>query len=242
IDQAAAVTAGLLGQCRRAQDLWRREPAVHRLAADPAILAFLSRVYGRAAAPFQTLNFPIGTEQDPHADTFHFSTEPAGFMCGVWIALEDVTEDQGALIYYPGSQTLAEIDGRALAGRDGAAGYSGLIAERLDEAGCAPRRAPLKKGQALIWAAGLVHGGGVIEREGATRLSQVTHYYFADCVYTVPQYRDRPDRAAYVRQPIDIATGAFLKNRFEGRPVRPAWRALAGAWADRLLRRVRFHG
>ncbi|XBQ16228.1 MAG: phytanoyl-CoA dioxygenase family protein [Oceanicaulis sp.] len=242
IEAAAKVTAGLAGRWRRAQDLWRREPAVRRLAVHPELLAFLSAVFGRAAAPFQTLNFPVGTGQRPHADTFHFSTEPGGFMCGVWIALEDVGEDQGALVYYPGSQRLAEIDGRALAGRGGAAAYPDLVAERLEEAGLTPRRAPLKKGQAVIWAAGLVHGGGAITRDGASRLSQVTHYYFEDCVYTVPQYRDRPDRGVYVRQPFDLARGRFLPNRFHGAPVRPAMRALAGAWADRIARRVRFFG
>ena len=242
IDEAARLTASLAGRCRRAQDLWRREPAVRRLAADAGVLDLLSAVYGRRAAPFQTLNFPVGTEQPPHADTFFFSTDPAGFMCGVWIALEDITEAQGALVYYPGSQHLPAIEGLDLAGRGGADAYSGLIAELLDGANLTPRRAVLKKGEAVIWAAGLVHGGGAITAPGATRLSQVTHYYFADCVYSVPIHRDRPDRGAYVRQPYDIARGRFLANRFYGRPVRPAPRALAGAWADRLLRRVRFHG
>lgn len=242
IDEAARLTASLEGRCRRAQDLWRREPAVRRLAAEAGVLDLLSAVYGRRAAPFQTLNFPVGTEQPPHADTFFFSTEPAGFMCGVWIALEDIAEDQGALVYYPGSQRLPAIEGLDLAGRGGAQAYSDVIAERLAEANLTARRAPVKKGEAVIWAAGLVHGGGAITRPGATRLSQVTHYYFADCVYCVPQYRDRPDRGAYVRQPFDLARGRFLANRFHGRRVRPAARALAGAWADRLLRRVRFHG
>ncbi|MGJ3231180.1 MAG: phytanoyl-CoA dioxygenase family protein [Oceanicaulis sp.] len=240
LEEAAMVTARLHGRWGRAQNLWRREPSVRALGADAALLAWLSAVYGRPAAPFQTLNFPVGTTQAPHADTFHFSTEPHGFMCGVWIALEDVSEDQGALVYYPGSQTLPEIDGCALADRGGPQGYPALMAERLEAAGLSPARAPVRKGEAVIWAAGLVHGGGAITRPGATRLSQVTHYYFEGCVYTVPQYRDHPDKPVYVRQPYDFARGRFLANRRDGRAVWPAPRALAGAWRDRLARRVRW--
>jgi ectoine hydroxylase-related dioxygenase (phytanoyl-CoA dioxygenase family) len=33
----------------------------------------------------------------------HFHSAPAGFMCGLWIALEDVRPEAGPLIYYPGS-------------------------------------------------------------------------------------------------------------------------------------------
>ena len=31
---------------------------------------------------------------------------PEGFMCGVWVALEDMDMDNGPLVYYPGSHQL----------------------------------------------------------------------------------------------------------------------------------------
>ena len=31
-------------------------------------------------------------------------------MCGVWVALEDITEDNGPLHYYPGSHRLPDYD------------------------------------------------------------------------------------------------------------------------------------
>jgi hypothetical protein len=44
------------------------------------------------------------------------------------------------------------------------------------------------KGQALIWAANLLHGGSVQHDPARTRWSQVTHYYFRDCIYYTPAF------------------------------------------------------
>ena len=37
-----------------------------------------------------------------------------------------------------------------------------------------------KKGQVVIWDSNAIHGGGFVSNESATRLSQVTHYFFED--------------------------------------------------------------
>ena len=44
----------------------------------------------------------------------------------------------------------------------------------------------LKRGQALIWAANLLHGGEPVAKPERTRKSQVTHCYFDDCSYYTP--------------------------------------------------------
>ena len=53
----------------------------------------LFSLYGREPFPFQTLNFPYGSRQHYHSDAVHFNSLPKGFMCGVWVALEDIHED-----------------------------------------------------------------------------------------------------------------------------------------------------
>ncbi|NJN44140.1 MAG: phytanoyl-CoA dioxygenase family protein, partial [Anaerolineae bacterium] len=58
--------------------------------------------------PFQTLDFRVGSEQRAHPDTVHFNSYPPRFLAGVWVALEDVGEDNGTLFYYPGSHKLPE--------------------------------------------------------------------------------------------------------------------------------------
>ena len=87
----------------RIADGWRVNQDVHCIAANPCIIDLLSVLYGRRAFPFQTLNFAVGTQQHVHSDSVHFSSNPERFMCGVWVALEDVDLDTGPLLYYPGS-------------------------------------------------------------------------------------------------------------------------------------------
>jgi len=94
------------GVSLRVQDAWRDHEAVRRIACNRKMIELLSKLYGRRAWPFQTLNFPTGSQQHFHTDSIHFSSMPERFMCGVWVALEDIDEKNGPLHYYPGSQTL----------------------------------------------------------------------------------------------------------------------------------------
>src|SRR5262245_18851954 len=96
--------------CGRVQDAWKFSTAVKALARAEVVLAALHELYGREPLPFQTLNFPVGTQQAVHSDTIHFNSKPAGWMCGVWVALEDMDMDNGPLVYYPGSHKLKEYD------------------------------------------------------------------------------------------------------------------------------------
>jgi Phytanoyl-CoA dioxygenase (PhyH) len=102
------VAASILDACARRSDYplrvtdaWLEIEGVRRLSLAPAVLSLLRTLYRREPVPMQTLNFGRGTEQRPHSDSIHFSSVPRGFMCGVWIALEDVDETNGALEYYP---------------------------------------------------------------------------------------------------------------------------------------------
>lgn len=197
----------------RVTDAWRWRPGVRALATDPATADLVTFLLGRRAVPFQTLNFRTGTEQRAHADTIHFDTLPAGFTCGVWVALEDVGDDQGPLVVHPGSHRvppsypedlgLAPGDDRSTFDR---AGYEDAVADQV--AGLPGRRLPVASGTAVVWAADLVHGGAPVDRADSTRWSQVTHFFGAGCVYVTPQ-RSRRDEGRYaVRDPlVNVATG-----------------------------------
>nr|WP_284699573.1 phytanoyl-CoA dioxygenase family protein [Sphingomonas lycopersici] len=181
----------------RIQDAWKFDEDVRAIAANETVLDLLSKLYGRRAFPFQTLNFPVGTQQEIHSDSVHFSSLPERFMCGVWLAMEDVGPNAGPLFYHPGSHRWP-IMTNALIGRRG---FGSTLNSAQDPYGaawralCAVDAAPAetflaRKGQALIWCANLLHGGTHQDDPSQTRWSQVTHYYFNDCIYYTPAFSD----------------------------------------------------
>jgi hypothetical protein len=168
---------------------WKVSRAVRAVALAPRVMRALRQLYGRAPRPFQTLNFPVGTEQKVHSDIIHFNSDPETFMCGVWVALEDIDLNNGALVYYPRSHVLPVIRMEDVAPGPGPEHYplyEAHVARLVKEKNLTPHHAILKKGQALIWAANLLHGGSAHHDKGRTRHSQVTHYYFEGCQYYSP--------------------------------------------------------
>jgi ectoine hydroxylase-related dioxygenase (phytanoyl-CoA dioxygenase family) len=216
----------------RIQDAWIFNEHVKKIATAPRVLDRLQLLYRRRPIPFQTLNFDVGTQQKTHSDMIHFSSIPERFMCGVWVALEDVTEDNGPLHYYPGSQKLpfyemSDMGIKASESKkmknvymDYSDHYEIFIEEVIRNLGLKKEKLLIKKGQALIWAANLLHGGEPILREGTTRYSQVNHYYFEDCTYYTPLFTDFVLQKVFLRHITDISTGKKIENKYLGVPVR----------------------
>ncbi|HEY6393583.1 MAG TPA: phytanoyl-CoA dioxygenase family protein [Bryobacteraceae bacterium] len=209
----------------RVQDAWRNNSDVKRLAADPGILALLAQLYGREAFPFQTLNFPVGTQQHFHTDAVHFSSCPERFMAGVWVALEDTDSENGPLIYYPGTHALPIYTGEFVGVNPDTLAESQYtryqeyidawesIVEALD---LKPVEFHAKKGQALIWASNLLHGGAAQKSKNRTRYSQVTHYYFKGCCYYTPLASAPLLGPVLFRDVVDIQTGELVPNELNG--------------------------
>jgi len=159
----------------------------------PSIARILQLVFQRPVMAFQSLSFKVGSQQAIHQDgAYVVLSEPVQFAAS-WIALEDVQEGTGELIYYPGSHRYPDF---LFSGaykhfkpaRDGQEQLQASLKNLHDEA----KRLNLtlksfipKKGDALIWAADLAHGGSRITNTAATRKSLVTHYCPAD---VLPNY------------------------------------------------------
>jgi hypothetical protein len=215
------------------QDAWTRDPAVRAVATHPAVIDVLRMLYGREPLPFQTLNFLAGTEQRTHSDTIHFSSIPSGFMCGVWMALEDVSLRQGPLHYVPGSHLLPELDYEDLGIRavDGGqawtnpntwtayAEYETKIDALTAENGVRREELAIRRGSFLVWAANLLHGGSPRDDRSLTRKSQVTHYYFDDVVPITPMFSRRSEGRYSTRRLRDIRTGRWIVPTLDGTPV-----------------------
>jgi phytanoyl-CoA dioxygenase PhyH len=237
LDIAESFCRDAVNASGRIQDGWISEPAIGRLAVHQPILDILNKLYGRRAFPFQTLNFEMGTQQQPHSDTFHFNSTPERFMCGVWVALEDISSDAGPLIYYPGSHKLPILNRTELGGARLYSDYEKHIQRLITEHGLQPEYGLLKRGQALIWSANLIHGGSARNKAELTRRSQVTHYYFEDCAYHTPLDYDLDQKTHFIRQPYDLSRRKHVlsqrKHLNEQLSLREIWAQRWHLWRQR---------
>jgi hypothetical protein len=214
----------------RLRDAWRYSAPVQRIAANPVIIELLSRLYGMRAWPFQTLNFPVGTEQNLHSDVVHFHSVPERFMCGVWLALEDITLENGPLFYYPGSHQWPiytnEHIGRCMSTlpvRPDQTAFEPMWHALTEQHGAPKQTFLAKKGQALIWAANLLHGGSRQINRQQTRWSQVTHYFFGGCAWYSPLFSDPFYGQIHFRHMMNIQTGQIMQPSYAGNPVPEAF-------------------
>jgi len=202
------------------QDKWQKYDSVLRLSCNKYILLLLESLYNRTPFPFQTLNFLKGPHFGVHSDEWHFGTMPAGLMCGVWVAFEDVTIDNGPLYYYRGSHRLPPIfpaevgltlstDNKAWT--ENVSKYSEYLDKKLQALELTKDIFLCKKGEAIIWASNLIHGS-IVAKENTTRLSQVTHYFFDGCAYYTPGNSNMSDIKH--RRPFEMREAANSKNLF----------------------------
>ncbi|OXJ17342.1 phytanoyl-CoA dioxygenase [Burkholderia sp. HI2500] len=230
---------GVFHEAGRIQDAWISDPDVKAIATNPQIRDLLGRLYGRVAFPFQTLNFRVGTQQKLHTDAVHFSSIPQRFMCGVWVALEDIAAEAGPLQLVPGSHNWPMID-NAMVGRRGFGvpsesaqlPYQKIWDAMVEAKGADIKTFQARKGQALIWCANLLHGGSHQIDPAMSRWSQVTHYFFDHCVYYTPAFSDEYLGRLQLRNLVSIVDGAQKRNSYLGEEVVPS---AAGARKSRTL-------
>jgi hypothetical protein len=191
---------------KRIFEQWKRSLPIAKLTVHPKIVESLELLYGKEPFPFSTINFIKGSNQPLHSDAVHFHTVPELWMCGVWVAFEDVDETNGSLKIIPGSHRWPiyqyhdlklphpdEIEnGESVTYRE----YELFIETLTRNSGVEPYIVKMKKGQALIWAANMLHGGSNVEGVtdlNKTRLTQANHYFFGDCKhYYHPMFSDVP--------------------------------------------------
>ncbi|PQA92963.1 phytanoyl-CoA dioxygenase [Chryseobacterium shigense] len=161
------------------------------------LLDFLSVLLDGQAKLFQSINFINGSQQKTHSDSIHMTTYPLGGLLGVWIALEDVDETNGALHYIPGSHKLPyflnsdyENEGDALRiGKKSYRAYEEFLDNKVKELGLKKEIFRAKKGDMLIWHANILHGGEPHRDKNKTRKSLVYHFFDENsvCYHEVTQ-------------------------------------------------------
>ena len=184
---------------------WKQSDEMANLTLHPKIIDTLTTLYGKEPFPFSTINFIKGSNQPLHSDAIHFHTVPSLWMCGVWVAFEDVDETNGSLKIVPGSHKWPVYEynnlklphpdtienGEAVTYKE----YETFIESLVQNNGIDPYVVKLKKGQALIWAANMLHGGSNVEDVtdlNKTRLTQAIHYFFGQCEqYYHPMFSEK---------------------------------------------------
>lgn len=174
-------------------EAWKYSSHVRALALNKKVMRTLKILYGRDAIPFQTINFITASEQDVHSDTIHFHTVPNYWMAGVWVALEEMSEDNGTLQYIKGSHKLPVMEfhkmnmappewSHVAGGKEQRKydTYEEFVKAVVEASGLERVKYVGPAGKAIIWAANTLHGGTKLTDKERTRKSQVTHYYFKD--------------------------------------------------------------
>ena len=157
---------------------------------DKKLKQFLNALINDEAVLFQSINFITGSEQYTHSDSVHMTTFPLGGLLGVWIALEDINEENGALHYYPGSHLLPyylnpdydNVGNAWLIGDKSYTAYEEMLRSKISEQHLEKKVFNAKKGDVLIWHANLLHGGEPHTNKAKTRKSMVFHFYAKHCI------------------------------------------------------------
>ena len=175
------------GSSQRLEHLHSAYSSFYQLWTHPRIMLFLNLVFGVPARPCQTLTYVFGSQQDLHQDTVHLTSFPAAYMCGVWVALEDVKNDSGELIIVPGSHRWPRIymrtadcqrprgDDWSQFGEKVVGAWKKMVAEHSSRI----LTYRPEQGTVLVWHENLMHGGSVRHDKSISRRSMVGHY-FAD--------------------------------------------------------------
>jgi hypothetical protein len=163
---------------------------IKSIGEDEKLKELLAKLVQGEVSLFQSINFLMGSEQHTHSDSIHMTTYPLGGLLGAWFALDDITDENGPLHYYPGSHKLpyylnADYDNEGnalLIGSKSYEEYETMIAKKIAELGIKKEIFTAKKGDLLIWHANLFHGGETHKNKQLPRRSMVFHYFKKDAI------------------------------------------------------------
>ncbi|AKK25044.1 hypothetical protein MB84_30295 (plasmid) [Pandoraea oxalativorans] len=172
------------GTSQRIEHMHMSYPEMRKLWLDRRHLRFADLIFNGRARPCQTLTYVFGSQQEAHQDTIHLTPFPAGYMCGIWIALQDVQEDSGELVVYPGSHREPRVYLRDAGCTKVKSDWSEFGAKVVPIwRDMTSRYEPFvyrpTKGTVLIWHENLLHAGSVRRDMSRPRRSVVIHT-FAD--------------------------------------------------------------
>jgi phytanoyl-CoA hydroxylase len=175
------LSRSLYDRVTKVSDLHYYFARAEKIVFPASVKRFLELIYEREAVVFQSMSMRKGSEEALHIDTGPLTlTEPLS-LAGAWIALEDVRHGSGEFQFVPGSHRTPEVlnNGVSKAHNNDFAAYHAVleaIRRQCETANLSTKYFMAKKGDVLIWAADLMHGGAPIRDHTLTRQSLVFHY------------------------------------------------------------------
>lgn len=142
--------------------------------------------YGQATL-YTSLFFELGSQQSLHRDTPYFYSGGQGGYMGVWVALEDVDENNGALLAVKGSHYLPEPNLEKLkelfhpnedvppSSTPLFNAYNQELIDAADRMNLEKVVCKVNKGDMIIWNPSTLHGGLAHHDKSRSRRSFVMH-------------------------------------------------------------------
>jgi hypothetical protein len=172
------------GDSTRLEHMHGKFAAIRELWLLPRVHEVVGLLFDEISEPCQSLVYVFGSQQDAHQDTVHLTPFPAGYMCGIWVALEDVRPESGELVVYPGSHRVGPLymKGSNCAKVKGDWTQFGQTVVRqwdglLQDGGFTQMPYMASRGDVLIWHSDLMHAGTVRKDKSLSRRSMVTHSF-----------------------------------------------------------------
>ncbi len=193
----------------RVIEAWKFSQNVKKLAMNKKILDILQFLYEKKPIPISTINFLKGTEQPLHSDYMHFASMPPLYLAGAWVALEKTNKFNGPIVLVPGSHKLPIVDYNTLGVKKPKSlqslkksyrHYENYIKKIIKIKRFKKKKIYVRQGQAIIWAANLLHGGSKMIKKNSTRKSQVIHYHFDKCEFYYNPSFSNPSEGEFAKR------------------------------------------
>jgi hypothetical protein len=176
------------GSSNRIEGMHKVYPRTQELWLSDHWRKYVDLIFQERSLPCQTLAYVFGSEQPAHQDTIHLTPYPRGYMCGIWIALQDVLPESGELEFFARSQNEKPLRSSSLTSgkvrnhdyhkfAEEAESFFGEISRRYSSIPYTP-----EKGDILIWNENLLHGGKPRTRQAVERRSIVIHSFAKDTI------------------------------------------------------------
>ena len=171
---------------------FKKSKFIRNLCHNKIVITLLKKLYEKKPIPINSINFIKGTDQPLHSDYIHFGSIPHKYLAAAWIALENTDYKNGTISLVPGSHKLDIVDYETFNLPTPSSTeeiskfykiYENYIKDVVKSKKLKIKNIKLKPGQAIIWAANLLHGGKKIIDKKRTRFSQVVHYHFENCKF-----------------------------------------------------------